>query len=368
MPSHVRCKMCMKLLRRCFVFGVVVVGGAALAAPASASQLLARNAAHPSIKVGMLDGREVAVVTYQSGGAWHRALVWGAINSRFYSATVPQVKFSINYDGGAGSPFGANAWKRVVNANMCTPDQGLQSSMAVTVAACTMNNNATEHWALQEWQRTLPDAGLKPATATARAWELHVSHWTDKFDPVLWLKWGWANAAGGVHYDHLYGVFSVDGHRVFGHSSTRVGSPTDGYGRNIYVDALNPAWTQSGAYTQAGGWVRWNGFLTHYPHGDFCASVYKTTYGVTRPGYASASMYRATAMGPGVTPIVRWEGPPPGTYADGGFPAGYSSSPVFGGFRTRAPYDQTMAQRLNDEQRSIAVSSADSCYTVYGPK
>lgn len=350
------------------LFTGVVVSLVGLAGSASASQLVARNAAHPSIKVGMLGGREVAVVTYQAGGVWHRALAWGAINARFYSTTVPQVQFSINYNGGAGSPFGANAWSKVVHSNLCTPDPALQSSLTVAVAACTMSTNASEHWALQVWQRTLPDAGVHPATTTARAWELHVSHWTDKFNPVLWLKWGWANAAGGVHYDHLYGVFAVDGHRVYGHASTTVGSPTDGYGRNIYVDALNAAWTQNGAYTQPGGWVRWNGFLTHYPHGDFCASVYKTTYGVTRPGYAAATMYRATAMGPGVTPIVRWQGPPPGTYSPGGFgTAGYSSAPVFGGLLARAAYDQLSAQHLNDEQRTIA-GAADSCYTVYGPK
>ncbi len=366
MPRGFRCNMCMKLRFSCLLSGVVV-SLVVLAGSASASQLVARNAAHPSIKVGMLDGREVAVVTYQSGGVWHRALVWGAMNARFYSTKVPQVQFSINYNGGAGSPFGANAWKHITN--MCTPDQALKSSMAVTVAACTMNNNASEHWALQEWQRTLPDAGVHPATTTARAWELQVSHWTDKFNPVLWLKWGWANAAGSVHYDHLYGVFAVDGHRVYGHASTRVGSPTDGYGRNIYVDAQNSAWSKDGAYTQPGGWVRWNGFLTHYPHGDFCASVYKTTYGVTRPGYAAATMYRATAMGPGVTPIVRWQGPPPGEYTAGGFPDGYSSAPVMlpGGAMHRSLYTQLLAQQLNDEQRTIA-GAADSCYTVYGPK
>jgi hypothetical protein len=342
--------------------------GAVLAGPASASQLLARNAAHPAIKVGMLNGREVALVTYQTAGVWHRALLWGAMNARFYSTTVPQVQFSVNYNGGAGSPFGANAWSKVVHANKCAPDQALKSSMDVTVAACTMTTNPKEHWALQEWQRTLPDAGVHPKTTTARAWELHVSHWTDSFMPVLWLKWGWANAAGGVHYDHLYGVFSVDGHRVYGHASTSLGNPTDGYGRNIYVDAVNSAWTQDGAYTQGGGWVRWNAFLTHYPHGDFCASVYKTNYGVTRPGYASSTMFRATAMGPGVTPIVRWQGPPPGTYASGGFGSdGYSSSPVFGGAFVRGPYDALFAQDLNDEQRAIA-GPADSCYKVYGPK
>jgi hypothetical protein len=338
---------------------------AAISAPvSSASQMIAQNVARPTIKVGWLRGREVAVVSYRSGGSTKHALVWGAINARRYSRSIPQVKFRVNYAGGYGTSFGSGAWRRV--PSQCRPDDALKSRLALTVAACTMNSNPQEHWALQVWRRRLPDAGVRPRPGGA-AYELHVSHWTDPYMPVLWLKWGWANARGNVHYDHLFGVMSDHGHRVFGHSSTSRGNPTDSYGRNIYVDAQNRVWIAHGAYRQPGGWVRFNGFLTHYPRGDFCASVYKTMFGVYRPGYNRATWYRATAMGPGVTPIVRWSGPPPGHYSAGGFPSGFSFAPIiFPSSRARAQYSYPEAKALNDEQRAVA-GSRDKCFHVYGP-
>ncbi|MGN6379955.1 MAG: hypothetical protein ACTHNU_13465 [Gaiellales bacterium] len=336
-----------------------------LVAPqAIASQMITRDAKYPSIKAGVLRGEKVAAVTYYASGAWHHVLVWGAENARPYSTSVHQVEFKVNFSGGYGSLFGINAWKKL--SNQCVADKPLKSSLPLAVAACTMKTNPHEHWALQVWQRTLPDAGVKPRTSLQRAFELHVSHWTDAYMPVLWLKWGWSNAGPTLHYDHLYGVMSSDAFRVYGHSSTAVGNPTDSYGRNIYVDAQNPVWGHDGAYVQPGGWVRFNAFLTHFPRGDFCASVYKTNLGVARPGYDAATRYRATAMGPGVTPIVRWSGPPPGTYAAGGFPGGFSFAPVVFPGAGRGAYDPTQALQLNDEQRSIA-GSADTCYKVYGP-
>jgi hypothetical protein len=351
--------------RRLLCILTVTLTAAVIAAPgASASQMIAQNVSRPTIKVGMLRGTEVAVVSYRSGGSTKHVLVWGAMNARPYSTRVPQYKFRVNYSGGWGTRFGSGAWRRV--PSQCAPDDAVKSRLALAVAACTMKSNPREHWALQVWQRLLPNAGVNPRPGGA-AYELHVSHWTDAYMPVLWLKWGWANAAGGIHYDHLFGVMSFDGHRVFGHSSTSKGNPTDSYGRNIYVDAQNRVWASDGAHRQPGGWIRFNGFLTHYPHGDFCASVYKRNLGVSRPGYNAATNYRATAMGPGVTPIVRWTGPPPGHYSAGGFPHGFSFTPVvFPTQRARAPYSYSRARELNDEQRSVA-GSRDSCYHVYGP-
>lgn len=336
-----------------------------VAAPASASQMIGRNARYASLKVGALAGRQVAAVTYYESGSWHHVLVWGAVNARPYSATTPQVAFKVNYSGGYGSVFGANAWKKLHNT--CIASKSLKAAVAMAVAACNMGSNPNEHWALQTWQRGLPNVGVHPRTSLQRSYELHISHWTG-VQPVLWLKWGWANASGGIHYDHLYGLMAFHGNRVYGHSSTSVGNPTDSYGRNIYVDTVNPAWAANGAYTQPGNWIRFNGFLTHYPRGDFCASLYKTNLGITRPGYNQGTRYRATAMGPGVTPIVQWMGPPPGNYSDGGFPGGsWDLDPVFPGLNSgRAAYTDAAATVLNDEQRAIA-GPVDTCYKVYGP-
>jgi hypothetical protein len=155
---------------------------------------------------------------------------------------------------------------------------------------------------------------------------------------------------------------------VYGHASTSIGNPTDTYGRNIYVDALNRVWTHDGAYTQAGGWVRFNGFLTHYKRGNFCASVYGTNLGVYRPGYNKAIRYRATTMGPGVTPIVRWIGPPPGEYqpfTSGGF---WPLAPIFPNLSwPRTSYSDAKAKALNDEQKALATPADKTCWHTYGP-
>jgi hypothetical protein len=176
------------------------------------------------------------------------------------------------------------------------------------------------YWALQVWQRELPDGG-QPANATQRSYELQVSHWTGAL-PVLWLKWDWIYDGT---YDHLYGKMTYGGTPVYGFGSTDVGNPTDSFGRNIYVDTKSPPWHTG--YRQAGDWYRWNGFLTKRPLGNFCAGVYKNQYGRAVAG--TGKEYRATAMGPGVTPIVMWHGPPPGQYQSGGFgtPADYNIFP-----------------------------------------
>src|SRR5690349_8436397 len=75
----------------------LIVPVALLLAPPSsalASQLIDRNATHVSIAV---DSKHRAVVSYVRGGVWHHVLVWGAINARQPSRSVPQVKFQVDY-------------------------------------------------------------------------------------------------------------------------------------------------------------------------------------------------------------------------------------------------------------------------------
>jgi len=64
---------------------------------------------------------------------------------------------------------------------------------------------------------------------------------------------------------------------------------------------LKPPWKTG--YRQVGGWYRYNSFLTHRPHGDFCPGVYRSIAGVpSRPRPGRGLQYRITANGPGVTP------------------------------------------------------------------
>lgn len=326
-------------------------------APASAfaSQMIDRNATDVSIAV---NSHHRAEVTYRSGATWHHVLVWGAINALPPSKAHKQVKFSLDYSGGYGS-FGTGYWKSIQSHNVCGPYTG--PPLAWLVTACTTPNG--QNWALQSWQRMLPNSGEKPKTALQSAWELQISHWTGPL-PVLWLKWDWIYNG---RYDHLYGKFSYRGNAVHGFSHTNTGNPTDSYGRNIYVDTLDPpAWTTG--HRQAGGWMRFNSFLTHHIRGNFCAGVYNGMFG--RGPAGTSDEYRATAMGPGVTPIVMWQGPGPGHYEPGGFMHQESGLPNYN--TAPAPpsgaayaYSRSHDARFTAEERAVA-GPGDSCYASAG--
>ena len=82
--------------------------------------------------------------------------------------------------------------------------------------------------------------------------------------------------------------------------------PLDRKGRNIYVDYLHKQ-----------TWRRVNSFLTHPPTAGFCytfANHPASTSGWNGRGTGDA--YRATAIGPGVTPLVQVHFAPPGPYSE----------------------------------------------------
>jgi hypothetical protein len=89
---------------------------------------------------------------------------------------------------------------------------------------------------------------------------------------------------------------------VYGFSATTAGVPLDSFGRNLYVDTFGSAY--------GAGWERENSFLTHKPNGTFCYGFY--AHG-THP-IGKGTMYRATVIGPGVTPDILWQGQAPGAY------------------------------------------------------
>ena len=328
-----------------------------LIAPAGAyaSQMIDRNATHVSIAV---NSQNRAVVSYIRGGKWHHVLVWGAVNALPPSKAHKQVKFKVDYSGGYGS-FGSGYWKQVVKHNVCGGYTG--PSLHWLVVACTMPNG--QNWAVQSWQRSLPNSGEKPPTSLQSAHELHVSHWSGPL-PILWLKWDWVY---GGNYQHLYGKFSYRGAAVHGFGATAKGSPTDTYGRNIYVDTLDPSGWKTG-YRQAGGWMRFNSFLAHNPHGNFCAGLFGNMFG--RGPKANGREYRASAMGPGVTPIVYWQGPPPGTYGPGGFPTRSDGQPNYNAMPTYAAnpfhqYSKAYDQTFTHEEQAVS-GAGDACYKSAG--
>jgi hypothetical protein len=195
----------------------------------------------------------------------------------------------LDYSGGY-QKYKRNYWQTFGSA--CGSYKG--PALADLVTACTAADGSS--WALQAWQRGLPDYGVSPSPAQA-AVELHLSHWTGPL-PVLTVKTDWAYRS----FDHMFGSFVYGGVGVHGFRSTPSGMPLDSFGRNVYVDTLDSAYGK--------GWRRENSFLTHNPNGTFCYGFYP--HGPHPVG--KGTKYRATVIGPGVTPDVTWEGPAPGEY------------------------------------------------------
>jgi hypothetical protein len=268
-------------LSRLLIAAVALAATVAFAAPAKASQLIDRNASVVSLKV---NSKGEALVTYRAGGAVKRVLAWGAINAIAPTTARAQVKFSLDYAGGWGK-YHRN-YATAFHGN-CGRYDG--SPLAWLVVACKAPDGS--YWALQSWQKMLANYGGKSAP-----WELHLSHWTGSL-PFLEMHVNWAYR----HYRHLFGRFTYNGVPVHGFRATPGGNPLDTFGRNIYVDVLNsPA--------LGAGWRRENSFLTHKT-GVMCYGFYPHGH-----GEAFGEQYRATVIGPGVTPDVMWQGTDPGNW------------------------------------------------------
>jgi hypothetical protein len=265
------------------LLAAAVVLALALPGAASASQLIDRDAGGVRLVVAR-DG--MALLSYHAHGMRRRVAVWGAVDARDPSPTVPQVRFRLDYSG--------RAWKK--RAGSCRPYEG--PALAWFLTGCTAPDGS--FWAVQSWQRPLPDLGFPPWLPGQSAWELHLSHWTGPL-AVLELHTDWVYNG---RWEELFGRLTYGGVPVHGFRSTSKGLPLDGYGRNLYLDTYDSVYGP--------GWRRENGFLTHNPNGDFCYGFYPfRTDGYPHPSGSPAtrgpgvgSRYRITVIGPGVTPDV----------------------------------------------------------------
>jgi hypothetical protein len=270
---------------------IVLVALLAVAAPASAnaSQLIDRNATHVRLQVSRTGQ---ALLTYRVNGHARHVLAWNGLNAVPPSSGSRQIAFRLDYSGGWGT-YRKLVWRSF--ANVCGPYNG--PPLAWFLTGCTAPDGS--HWALQRWQRELPNYGTSPSGSQA-VWELRLSHWTGPL-PVLTIHLDWAYR----RYDHLFGSLTYLGAPVYGFHSTSVGAPLDSFGRNVYVDTFASAY--------GGGWRRENSFLSHSPTGTFCYGFYP--HG-DRPA-GKGTRYRATAIGPGVTPDVMWQSTALGAYNPG---------------------------------------------------
>jgi hypothetical protein len=271
-------------LRRLFVLAALLVSVGV--SPAGASQLIDRNAS--GIKLAV-NGQGEALVTYTAGGKLKHVLAWGAVNAIKPTADAKQVALNLDYSGGYGK-YSQPYWQNFGSG--CGKYTG--PPLAWMVLACAAPDGS--YWALQAWQRALPDYGVSPTPVQA-VMELHLSHWKGAL-PVLTIKSDWAYKTS----DHLYGSFVYGGSGVYGFHSTPSGVPLDTFGRNVYVDTLDSAY--------GSGWKRENSFLTHKPNGTFCYGFFP--HGSHPSG--KGKEYRATIIGPGDTPDVMWQGSAPGPF------------------------------------------------------
>lgn len=264
---------------RRFLCAAVALLALASAAPAFGSTLVARDATGVRLEI---DRKGRALVTYRSGGRLHRVLAWGAVNE--------QLTMRLDYAGGYGA-FGTPVWKRFKDASRSYDGPPLPWLVVARKAP------DGSYWALQAWQRALPNQGKEPDSRQRRAWELRLSHWRGELPQLeVWTDWVMRG-----RYRHLFGRYTYRGKPVYGYRNTPGGRPLDKLSRNVYLDTFDSPYGP--------GWRRENSFLTHRPRGNFCYGFYPRG-GV--PGVGTR--YRITVIGPGVAPDVSWEGPDPGPY------------------------------------------------------
>ena len=275
--------------RALLAVALALAGAVVLAVPGQATRIVSRDVKSPLLQV---DAKNQALVTYAAGGAKHRALYWGAVNASPPSKSKAQVKFreNLNYKGAVG--------KNVCSAAKFAADP-VAKQLPLLVAGCKMPDGS--YWALQAWRRLEPNYGLNAWLPYQNSTELHVSHWSGELPKLeVYQTWGTGNVP------RLFGRFTYAGSPVYGFEVSAVGAPEDTYARNVYFDTLDSAY--------GAGWRRENGILTHTGTGAFCYLVgphdrFPAGYpSAPRPSGAGKG-YRATVLGPGVTPIVRWEEP-----------------------------------------------------------
>jgi hypothetical protein len=227
-----------------------------------------------------VDASGRALVTFRVGGSSRSAIARGAINAVAPARARDQRRFRVRFSG---------PHRRFRDA--CQPYDGPPLPWLVT--ACRAPDGS--YWAVQRWQRLLRlGDGAGPS---GWASEVRLSHWSGEL-ARLDIKVDWAYR----RYDHLFGRLTYRGLPVHGFRTTAKGAPLDRFGRNIYVDSLGSP--------LGSGWRRVAGLLTHRGTGAFCFGFFPT------PGRPSpmGARYRATVIGPGVTPDIAWEGAAPGPY------------------------------------------------------
>ena len=144
------------------------------------------------------------MTSYRVGGSRRQVVVWGALNARQPSARVRQVRFKLDYSG-RSAPKGYG--------NVCRGYSG--PGLPWFAAGCAAPDGS--FWAVQSWQRALPDLGFAPWLPAQSVWELRISHWTG---PLARLE-VYSDWVYGGRFHELFGRLSYRGGAVHGFRTTR---------------------------------------------------------------------------------------------------------------------------------------------------
>jgi len=259
---------------------------------AAASYIVARNVKHPTLEVNRVG---YALVQYRARGKRRHVFLWGAVNGVANEALGGrQARFEYDTTGGWAAFGDAKRWKGFRDG--CRPYDGPE--LPFFVAGCRAPDGS--YWALQEWRRLAPVRGLPPFRPAQRARELHVSHWAGPLPRIeVWPNWTY-----GGRWQGFFGRLTYRSKPVYGSQSA-------GLGQYAYIDTFNSVYGR--------GWKHDTAIASHRPNGAFCYSFvpqspprgYPTR---KRRGPGLGDRHRVSVVGPGVTPVVSWEGPRLGPY------------------------------------------------------
>ncbi len=299
-------------LAACFLFAVPT------GAQASGLNVFGRNVVKPTLKV---DAKGTALVEYTERGVRRHVLAWGARD-----AGVGNTRFDIDFSGGWKSKRADYRRFR----NTCRAYDGPALTGVVPGSACKAADGS--YWVLQQWKRLVPNYG-----GTVGARELRLSHWTGEVAALeIHTHWGDARA------ERMFGRLTYKGRPVHGFRTTARGNPLDDFGRNIYVDSYG------GQGYRADGWARVNSFVAQKPYGNFCflfspksdaVSGDGLIEGAAHSGVSRTGDYRASVIGPGVTPDI-----------------------VNQPFRSPGVYNLELDLEFGALSKSFAVAPGTSCY------
>jgi len=272
----------------------------ALVPTAFGSVLIARSATDVHMRVVRDNHSLKALVFYKRGGQQNILLAWGALNARAHPKCgklhgpmcgprqVDMKHLRLHRSGHLAKHI-------LALPDLCKNYDG--PALKYWVTGCKAPDNS--YWGLQSWVRL----GRVCTRADKGPAELRLSHWSGPVAKLhLFLNWytPHPHVANPIRYDHLLGWYSYKGQPVYGLNWSGTGVPQDGYGRVIYIQSRN---TMCHGSAGSGRWDHDEDGMSLPFHGQTCH-----TYGPkgTKHYLSTGDLYRATAMGPGVTPDVSW--------------------------------------------------------------